>query len=81
MLSSSMSPLELLDKLVKGEVKLYKLTVPEGYNIYQIAELAAAAGFVEIPKLCGPGSFSKSLTCSGQGILQQLQWPGLSHCG
>jgi len=47
LLSGSMSPLKLLDKLVKGEVKLYKFTVPEGYNIYQIAELAAEAGFAK----------------------------------
>jgi UPF0755 protein len=47
LLSRSMTPLKLLDKMVKGEVKLYKLTIPEGYNIYQIAELAAKAGFAE----------------------------------
>jgi UPF0755 protein len=31
--------------MVKGSVKLYKLTIPEGYNLYQIAELVAAANF------------------------------------
>jgi UPF0755 protein len=46
-LAASMSPIEILEKLVKGEVKLYKLTVPEGLNIYQIAELVAHAGFAE----------------------------------
>lgn len=45
LLSSSMSPLKILEKLIKGEVKLYRLTVPEGFNIYQIAELIAEAGF------------------------------------
>lgn len=47
LLSRSMSPLKILEKLVKGEVKLYKLTIPEGYNIFQIAELVAEAGFAE----------------------------------
>lgn len=47
LLSGSVSPLKLLEKLVNGEVKLHKLTIPEGYNIYQIAELAAEAGFGE----------------------------------
>ena len=46
-LAASMPPIKILEKLVKGEVKLYKLTVPEGRNIYQIAELVAQAGLVE----------------------------------
>jgi UPF0755 protein len=44
-LAASMPPIKILEKLVKGEVKLYKITVPEGLNIYQIAELVAQAGF------------------------------------
>jgi len=45
LLCACMSPLQILEKLVKGEVKLYKLTIPEGLNIHQIAELVAEAGF------------------------------------
>jgi UPF0755 protein len=44
-LSAAMTPIQIMEKLVKGEVELYKLTVPEGLNIYQIADLVAAAGF------------------------------------
>jgi UPF0755 protein len=44
-LCACMSPLEILEKLVKGDVKLYKLTIPEGLNIQQIAALVAEAGF------------------------------------
>ena len=43
-LSKAMSPIEILTTMVKGAVKLYKLTIPEGYNIYQIADLVADAG-------------------------------------
>ena len=43
LLAASMTPLQLLDIMVRGAVKLYKLTVPEGYNLYQIAELVDAA--------------------------------------
>jgi UPF0755 protein len=39
-----------LEKLVSGEVKLYKITIPEGYNIAQIASLTAEAGFGEREK-------------------------------
>ena len=38
-LSPSMNMLQILDKLVKGEVILYKITIPEGYTCTQIAEL------------------------------------------
>ena len=43
LLSAAMTPLQLLDIMVKGAVKLYKLTIPEGYNLYQIADLVEAS--------------------------------------
>ena len=46
-LAPSMPPIEILEKLVKGEVKLYKLTVPEGLSIHQIANVVAQEGFAE----------------------------------
>ena len=45
LLSAAMTPREILTTMVKGEVKLHKLTVPEGYTIDQIAELVLQAGF------------------------------------
>jgi len=38
-LSPAMNMLQILDKLVKGEVITYKITIPEGYTSSQIAEL------------------------------------------
>lgn len=43
LLSAAMTPLELMEIMVKGTVKLYKLTIPEGYNLYQIADLVEAS--------------------------------------
>lgn len=43
LLSAAMTPLQLLDVMVKGTVKLHKLTVPEGYNLFQIADLVEAS--------------------------------------
>jgi UPF0755 protein len=43
LLSAAMTPLQLLDIMVRGAVNLYKLTIPEGYNLFQIAELVDAA--------------------------------------
>lgn len=33
------TPVALWEKMIKGEVERYKITIPEGYNIYQIAQL------------------------------------------
>ena len=44
-LSAALSPIQILKKVVQGDVKLYKLTVPEGLNLYQIAIRVDAAGF------------------------------------
>lgn len=44
-LSSAMSPGKILTILVSGKVRLYRLTVPEGYNLKQIAALVAGSGF------------------------------------
>jgi len=45
LLSAAMTPRQILSIMVNGEVKLHKLTVPEGYNAVQIAELVSQTGF------------------------------------
>ncbi|MBC2711482.1 MAG: endolytic transglycosylase MltG [Desulfosarcina sp.] len=42
--STTMTPREILGQLVEGRVHLYRLTIPEGYNLVQIAAAVAAAG-------------------------------------
>jgi UPF0755 protein len=42
--SDRMTPPEILRKLVEGDVYQIRFTVPEGYSIYQIAELLANRG-------------------------------------
>jgi len=44
-LSAAMPPLEILKRLTDGSVRLHRLSIPEGYNIAQIAEKVADAGF------------------------------------
>ncbi|MGD8493531.1 MAG: endolytic transglycosylase MltG [Desulfobacterales bacterium] len=43
-LSATLSPVQILQKMVNGDVRLYRLTVPEGLNLYQIAELVEETG-------------------------------------
>ncbi len=37
--TTSMRPIDVVNKLITGEIKKYKLTIPEGYNIYQVADV------------------------------------------
>jgi UPF0755 protein len=43
-LSATLSPLQILEKMVNGDVRLYRLTIPEGLNLYQIGELVEESG-------------------------------------
>jgi UPF0755 protein len=45
--SLSMSPRQILEMAASGKVYLRKLTIPEGYDISQIAEAVAKAGFAK----------------------------------
>jgi peptidoglycan lytic transglycosylase G len=44
-LSATLTPMEILDKMVSGKIVLHRLTIPEGYNLEQIASAVEAAGF------------------------------------
>lgn len=46
-LSNQMTPLELLQALARGQVILYNVTVPEGFNIRQVARQVEAAGLAD----------------------------------
>jgi len=43
-LSATQSPRKILNVIVSGKVRLHKITIPEGYNLVQIAELIPVAG-------------------------------------
>ena len=43
--SSAMTPNHILNTLVSGKVQLHRFTVPEGYNLSQVASVVAIAGF------------------------------------
>jgi len=59
-LTASKSPEQILETLLKGKVKLYRLTIPEGKNIKEIAEQVEKAGFcgkIKFKNLCHDRSF------------------------
>ena len=43
-LSAAMTPRQILNQLVAGRVHLYRVTIPEGYTLVQIAAAVAKAG-------------------------------------
>jgi len=49
-LSSVLSPKQVLEIMVSGKVALHRITIPEGYNLYQIAALVAKVGLNEAPE-------------------------------
>ena len=42
--SAAMPPAEILDRLLSGDVVLYRVTFPEGYSLYQVAERVDRTG-------------------------------------
>ncbi len=46
-LHAGMKPTELLKTLVEGEVHQYSVTIPEGYNVVQIADILDQKGLAE----------------------------------
>ncbi|MDR2725850.1 MAG: endolytic transglycosylase MltG, partial [Candidatus Adiutrix sp.] len=55
---------QVIDSLARGTYKLYPFTVPEGRNIYDIAQMVESQGFgpaAEFLELCRDKSFIRSL--------------------
>lgn len=45
-LSPTQTPIEILDYLVQGKIRQYMVTIPEGYNLFQIDDLLANAKLI-----------------------------------
>lgn len=45
--TTNMTPIEVLEQLVKGRIKRYFVTLPEGYNVREIAAVLKSAGLAE----------------------------------
>lgn len=69
-LTDGMSPAEILSKLINGDVYEVRFVVPEGYSIYQIAELLDNRGI--FPKKSFLGQ------CFSPSLLQELSIPAKS---
>jgi UPF0755 protein len=68
--TDGMPPVEILSKLVNGDVFEVRFVVPEGYSIYQIAEL------LDTRKIFSKESFLR--VCFDHNLLKELQIPAKS---
>src|SRR3989339_190656 len=69
-LSGSKSPEEILDILVSGRVKLYRVTLPEGVTIKEIA------GLIQKEGLCDSEKFTA--LCQNPALIKKLEIQALS---
>ena len=63
-LTKNMTPIEILDILKSGKSIQYALTIPEGYNIFEIASLVELKGFGSAQKfleLCYSPQFAREV--------------------
>jgi UPF0755 protein len=71
-LSTTMPPLVILHKLVTGDVMKYRVTIPEGYTIRQIALQLQELGIIEeqeeFLKLAFSTEFAAGLGIEGKGV-------------
>jgi UPF0755 protein len=77
-LSDGMTPAEILRKLVAGEVYEKRFSLPEGYSIYQVAEMLEARGFFkssEFLNACRNVELLRALGIKGESVEGYL-YPG-----
>ena len=72
-LNDGMTPREILRKLVAGEVYLRPFVLPEGYSIYQAAELLEQQGLLDGKRFL--------VRCADRELLRTLGIPGQSAEG
>jgi UPF0755 protein len=69
-LSDGMTPTEILRRMVAGEVYVHRFAVPEGYSVYQIAELLAGRHLFDRKQFL--------LACFSRPLLKELGINGKS---
>ncbi len=70
-LSPSMTPMEVLEVLIKGRVKRHLVTIPEGFNIQEVASVLGEKGLVDEKEFVSKAADTKfvaSLGLEGQTL-------------
>ena len=77
-LNSGMRPSKILDILTLGKSIQYQVTIPEGYNMYEVAKIFEEKGFFkssEFLKHCRDRSWIKTLLGKGHETLEGYLFP------
>jgi len=70
-LSTSMSPMDILNKLVRGEIKYYPVLIPEDFTVRDIAARLVSSNLIDekaFMNLASDSSFLRSLGIEGPSI-------------
>ena len=80
-LSSVLSPKQVLEIMVSGKVALYRVTIPEGYNLVQIAGIVSKMGLAEAPVFIGSATDPAIVNALGveAGSLEGYLFPDTYH--
>lgn len=68
---TAMAPSEVLDKLVKGEYRTHRVTIPEGFTMFQIADVLEEKGLIKKEKFfrcASDPAFFQSLSIKGNSL-------------
>lgn len=69
-LTNDLSPSTILDKIVAGDIYIWRFAVPEGYSIFQLAEMLAARNVVSREDFLA--------ACTDPLLLRELELPASS---
>jgi len=71
--SGELNPLEIAEHIIKGRIKLYSFTIPEGYNKFDTSEVFKSIDWIE-----DNNSFLK--ICDDPSFLSSIGWEGMKSC-
>ena len=72
------APLDIIDKLVRGEVILISVTIPEGSNLFDIARILEHAGLkpsADVLRTATDGKFARSMGLADNGTMEGFLFP------
>ena len=72
------TPLDIIDKLVRGEVVLISVTIPEGSNLFDIARILEQAGLkpsADVLRKATDGGFARSMGLEDNETMEGFLFP------
>lgn len=81
--SGEMTPVNVAERIMSGKVKLYSLTIPEGYNKYDAANVFSGIDWIKgsenFLEICHDKNFLNSIGAKGKQSCEGLLFPSTYH--